>query len=84
MPFPFRCDQYRWVTKGVYTIKTKEYTLKKRSNAVDSEMLPAEQGDARFHRWEYWGYRSLFAMHYTGDDSVYSLFALLKRTRELT
>ena len=69
------CDQYRWVTKGVYSLKTEQYVLKKRSNAVDSANLPAEKGDMGFRRYEYWGFRSLFALHYTGNRLVYSSFS---------
>ena len=35
----FRCDQYRWVTKGVYTVRSGGYEFKKRSNAVDNISL---------------------------------------------
>lgn len=69
-----RCDQYRWVTKGVYTIKCFGQEIKKRSNAVDSEILSQKEGDDRFRRWEYWGYKCYFLLHYTGDHTVYKAF----------
>lgn len=34
----------------------------------------AGEGDSRFRRWEYWGYESMFALHYTGDHTVYQAF----------
>lgn len=54
----YRCDQYRWVSKGVYTIKCGTTVLNKRSNIIDLEDLPPRQGDSQFRRWEYWGYGS--------------------------
>ena len=35
----FRCDQYRWVTKGVYTVRSGGYEFKTWSNAVDNISL---------------------------------------------
>ena len=40
--FICRCDQYRWVSKGVYSIKSSNYDFKKRSNWIDIES--AEKG----------------------------------------
>ena len=71
--YVYRCDQYRWVSKGVYTINCKNAVLKKRSNHIDNKNSGKKQGDSRFRRWEYWGYNS--ALHYTGDHSVYESFS---------
>ena len=70
----FRCDQYRWVTKGVYTVRSGGYEFKKRSNAVDNISLKKNEGDSLFRRWEYWGVESYFILHYTGDHSIYTAF----------
>lgn len=71
-----RCDQYRWVNKGVFNVKCSDgTTLSKRSNYIDSDDLPRAQGDNRFRRWEFWGYSSYFVLHYTGDHTIFSPFA---------
>lgn len=70
----YRCDQYRWVTKGVYAVKSEGCEFKKRSNAVDDISLKKGEGDDRFRRWEYWGIGSYFLLHYTGDHTVYTSF----------
>ena len=44
----YGCDQYRWVTKGVYTIKCGVYEVKKRSNTIDSDQSPQGVGDMQF------------------------------------
>ena len=59
----------------MYTLKSDQYTLKKRSNAVDSASLPVGEGDMNFRRWEYWGFGSFFVLHYTGNHNVFSSFA---------
>ena len=41
---------------------------------MDVKDLPKEQGNMTFWRWEYWGFSSLFALHYTGDHTVYTAF----------
>ena len=74
-----RCDQYRWVSKGVFLVNCeKGFTLKKRSNLIDLPELNQREGDERFRRWEYWGtcnsFRGFFAMHYTGDHTIYKSF----------
>uniref|UniRef100_A0A1X7VBC5 Uncharacterized protein n=1 Tax=Amphimedon queenslandica TaxID=400682 RepID=A0A1X7VBC5_AMPQE len=72
----FRCDQYRWVNKGVIDAKCSDgTTLKKRSNYIDREGLPRNKGDDPFRRWEFWGYGSSFILHYTGKDSIFNPFA---------
>uniref|UniRef100_A0A1X7T231 SWIM-type domain-containing protein n=1 Tax=Amphimedon queenslandica TaxID=400682 RepID=A0A1X7T231_AMPQE len=72
----FRCDQYRWVNKGVFAVKCSNgLELTKRSNYIDRADLPRNKGDERFRRWEFWGYKNLFVLHYTGDHSVFSPFA---------
>ena len=40
--FVYRCDQYRWVSKGVYSVKSSNHDFKKRSNWIDVES--AEKG----------------------------------------
>lgn len=74
-----RCDQYRWVSKGAFTVKCiGNIELKKRSNVIDAKDLGQRVGDTRFRRWEYWGncnsYSCFFTMHYTGDHSIYKPF----------
>ena len=44
-----RCDQYRWVSKGVYSIKSSDHDFKKRSNWIDVE--GAEKGTYLMHAW---------------------------------
>ncbi|XP_065885871.1 uncharacterized protein [Dysidea avara] len=71
-----RCDEYRWVTKGVYTLKSNnfDFNIKKRSNWIDIESSEQDKGDPRFRRWEYWGFGSNFCIHYTGDQSIFKPF----------
>ena len=71
----YRCDQYRWVTKGVYTINYNQQCLKKRSNAIDNANQCARVGQLDFRRWEYWGFNSFFVFNYTGDHAAYKLFS---------
>lgn len=73
--YPNRCDQYRWVHKGLYDVISSTVTLKKRSNVVDSKQCSdRKQGNDQFHRWEYWGYKDFFMLHYTGDHTAYEPF----------
>ena len=59
----------------MYTVNCDQCTFKKRSNAIDDSSLPAGQGDMQFRRWEYWGFGSLFVLHYTGDHTAYNSFS---------
>ena len=36
--------------------------------------LPQKEGDDRFRKWEYWGYKSYFILHYTDNHTVYKAF----------
>lgn len=41
-----RCDQYRWVSKGAFTVKCiGNIELKKRSNVIDAKDLGQRVGD---------------------------------------
>ena len=59
---------------GVYTVRCQDIALKKRSNAIDDESCDRRKGNGNFHRWEYWGYKDLYLMHYTGDHTVFQAF----------
>ena len=72
-----RCDQYRWVHKVVYNVKSDEcHGLMKRSNFVDDKYGDGRRrGNCKFRRWESWGHKSYFLLHYTGDHSIFIPFA---------
>ena len=69
-----RCDQYRWVHLGVYNVKCEGIVLKKRSNAIEDELCDRRKGNRNFQRWDYWGYKDLYLVHYTGDHTVFHPF----------
>ena len=68
----FRCDQYRWVHKGTYSIKLKSYEIKKKNSMID--VVDGRKGDERFRRHEYWGLGPYYILHYMGDSSIFKSF----------
>uniref|UniRef100_A0A1X7V0E4 Uncharacterized protein n=1 Tax=Amphimedon queenslandica TaxID=400682 RepID=A0A1X7V0E4_AMPQE len=74
-----RCDQYRWVHKGTYTLKhetqSHKLEIKKKSSAIDVEN--ETKGDDGFRRFEFYGVGSFYMIHYVGDHTIYKGFAHL-------
>ena len=73
----YRCDQYQWISKGVYTctMKCDNLVLKKRSNVIDDPSCDTKgSGNTEFRRWEYWGFECYFVLHYTSDHTAFVPF----------
>lgn len=79
-----RCDQYRWVHKGTYTLKhetqSHKIEIKKKSSAIDVEN--ESKGDDGFRRFEFWGVGSFYMIHYVGDHTIYKSFAHRNSTKQ--
>ena len=67
-----RCDQYHWVTHGVYSVKSANYNIKKRSNAVDAKDLPKEQGNMTLELGVLGLYQFLCFTLHRGPHCLYS------------
>jgi hypothetical protein len=67
-----RCDQYRWVRIRSYVVKHQGHEISKKSSMIDTESN--SKGDNGFRRYEYWGIRSLFLIHYVEDHTVFKVF----------
>ena len=66
-----RCDQYRWVHKGTRTFDRGNYSVKKKTGAIDVAGIEKQTGDNSFKRLEYWGIGSSYLIHYLGDHNAF-------------
>ena len=66
-----RCDQYRWVHKGTRTFDHGNYSVKKKTGAIDVAGIEKQTGDNSFKRLEYWGIGSSYLIHYLGDHNAF-------------
>ena len=69
-----KCDQYRWLHGGTYPIKFGDIRITKKSNSIDLEENGSKTGDPRFRRFEYWGVRTHYVLHYLGDNIIFKGF----------